>query len=337
MVKSDHKGVWQFKPHREEPPKEGGAEAFQKWRDKLLADKEREGYDFAGITDLKKWIAWNFRRVEQAHASRAYEGNVATTIKPTRRRQLLFDTGNMVHACRKEFARHGTNHRFSLTNLWGVGSKRPVRNYGRCEIPYRLHNSNIVIPNQTWECVDTSKEILSAARMLKKNNLKAILEFDDRGNNISRIVDKATGEEAELVCSDETFWLEADIPELNSQFLAPLGEGGSSASSSSGSHAAGDPAQRDQQEEEFPFDPDARPADLGPESSQQQPASLESERQDVEMIPVPAIDSQPILGPAGTLPTGLAAASSQAEMKARLEELYAPVWGDKQTLWKRLS
>ena len=51
---------------------------------------------------------------------------------------------------------------------------------------------------------------------------------------------------------------------------------------------------------------------------------------------IPAVDTQPIVGPAGTLPTGLTAASSQAEMKARLKELYAPVWGEKQTLWKRL-
>ena len=92
VVKSESKGPWQFKPHREEPPKEGGEEAFQKWKDKLREDKKKEGYDFAGSTDLNKWIAWNFRRVEQAHASRAYENNVATTIKPCKRRQLLFDT-----------------------------------------------------------------------------------------------------------------------------------------------------------------------------------------------------------------------------------------------------
>ena len=99
-------------------------------------------------------------------------------------------------------------------------------------------------------------------------------------------MDRATGEEAELVCNDETFWLEADIPEVNAQFLAPLEDE---------PPAAGAPAQEEDLEE-FPFDPDGRPEQQ--ESSQQQPRSLESEKQDVEMIPVPAVDTQPIVGPA---------------------------------------
>ena len=108
--------------------------------------------------------------------------------------------------------------------------------------------------------------------------------------------------------------------------MAPLAEGGSSSS------AAEAPAQ-EEQPDDFPSNIDGDGQPEQPETSEQ-PRSLESERQDVEMVP--AVDTQPFLRPAGILSTGLTAASSQAEMKARLKELYAPVWGDRHTLWKRL-
>ena len=51
-VKSESKGPWQFKPHREEPPKEGGTEAFMKWRDKIMADKEKKDMIWQALTTL---------------------------------------------------------------------------------------------------------------------------------------------------------------------------------------------------------------------------------------------------------------------------------------------
>ena len=87
-------------------------DGYMKWKDKQIELLKEDGRDFAGITDLNKWIGWQIRKCEQLAAHEAYEQNVNTTVNTSRRRQLLFDTGSMVHACRKEFARHGQHHRF---------------------------------------------------------------------------------------------------------------------------------------------------------------------------------------------------------------------------------